>query len=64
MVVYKPISENDEVKPKYITEDELKEQIKGLNNKDIKELKEDIKLLKRRFEDLTDDIKYKREKPV
>lgn len=79
MVIYKPITENEEVKAKYvtetdfkeqikdmdhkyITEDDLKEQLKGLNNKDIKDIKEDIKTLKRKIEDITDDIKYKKEK--
>lgn len=79
MVIYKPITENEEVKAKYvtetdfkeqikdmdhkyITEDDLKEQLKGLNNKDIKDIKEDIKTLKRKIEDITDDMKYKKEK--
>lgn len=50
------------MKIKYVTEDDLKEQIKNVNSKDIKDIKEDIKSLKRRIEDLTDDMKYKREK--
>lgn len=62
MIVYKPISENEEAKPKYITEDDLKEQIKDINSKDIKDIKEDIKALKRRLEDITDDMRYKKEK--
>lgn len=62
VVIYKPISENEEVKIKYVTEDDLKEQMKNVNSKDIKDIKEDIKSLKRRIEDLTDDMKYKREK--
>lgn len=62
VVVYKPISETEKDTPKYITESDLKEQLKDLNSKDIKELKEDIKSLKRKLEDITDDIKYKKEK--
>lgn len=46
----------------YITEDNLKEQIKNINSKDIKEMKDDIKLLKRKLEDIADDIKDKKEK--
>jgi hypothetical protein len=46
----------------YVTEDDLKEQIKNMNSKDIKDLKEDIKTLKRKLEDIADDIKYKKEK--
>lgn len=83
MVIYKPISENDDTKqPKYITESDfeelkeqlksindncitetdLKEQLKSINSKDLKDIKEDIKTLKRKVEDITDDIKYKKEK--
>lgn len=62
MVIYKPITDNEEVKPKYITEEELKDQIKNMNSKDIKDMKEDIKALKRRLEDISDDLKYKKEK--
>jgi len=62
MVIYKPITDNEEVKPKYITEEELKDQIKNMNSKDIKDMKEDIKTLKRRLEDISDDLKYKKEK--
>lgn len=62
MVIYKPITDNEEVKPKYITEEEFKDQIKNMNSKDIKDMKEDIKALKRRLEDISDDLKYKKEK--
>ena len=64
VIVYKPISENEEVKPKYVTEEDLKEQLRDVNGKDLKDIKEDIKVLKRRLEDITDDIKYKKEKSV
>ena len=62
LVVYKPITENEEVKPKYLTEDDFKEQIKDVNSKDIKSIKEEIKTLKRKIEDIADDIRYKKEK--
>ena len=66
MVVYKPILENEEAKPKYITNEELQESLKKFDNattiKDIKDLKEDIKILKRKLEDITDDLKDKKEK--
>lgn len=62
IIIYKPISENEETKPKYLTEEDFKEQIKNINSKDIKDIKEDIKGLKRKMEDITDEIKYKREK--
>lgn len=66
VVVYKPEIGNTENTPKYITEQEfqeqLKEQIKDVNGKDIKDMKEDIKTLKRKLEDLSDDLKDKKEK--
>lgn len=46
----------------YITEKDFKEQIKNVNSKEIKDLKEDMKILKRKLEDIADDIKYKKEK--
>ena len=51
-----------DINNKYVTEDEFKEQIKGINSKDLKDIKEDIKSLKRKIEDITDDMKYKKEK--
>lgn len=80
MVIYKPISENDETpSTKYITEndlekqlkdmdnkfitgDDLKDQLKNVNSKDIKDMKEDIKTLKRKIEDIADELRYKKEK--
>lgn len=66
MVVYKPILENEEVKPKYITDEELQDRLKQLDNastiKDIKDLKEELKNLKRKLEDISDDLKDKKEK--
>jgi len=55
IIIYKPEIGNIENTPKYITEDELKEQIKNVNSKDIKDLKEDVKALKRKIEDITDN---------
>ena len=47
---------------RFITEDGLKDQLKNVNSKDIKDLKEDVKTLKRKLEDIADDLKYKKEK--
>lgn len=64
----KYITENDfkeqmkDINDKYMTEDDFKEQIKNINSKDIKDMKEDIKSLKRKVEDITDDMRYKKEK--
>lgn len=63
MIVYKPITEDTNVQePKYITEEDLEEKVKNVNNKEIKDIKEEIKTIKRKLEDLTDDIKDKKEK--
>lgn len=77
VVIYKPMIENEESKyitetdlekqlkdmdNKFITEDNLRDQLKNINSKDIKDLKEDMKTLKRKLEDITDDLKYKKEK--
>lgn len=61
VIVYKPVAESGEAKPemKFVTEEEFKEQLKGINSKDIKDIKEDIKILKRKLEDIKDDIKEK-----
>ena len=64
----KYITENDlekqlkDMDDKFITGDDLKDQLKNVNSKDIKDLKEDVKTLKRKLEDITDDLKYKKEK--
>ena len=66
VIVYKPEIRSAEKTPKYITEqefqDQLKEQIKDVNSKDLKDMKEDIKILKRKLEDITDELKDKKEK--
>ncbi len=64
----KYITENDlekqlkDMDGKFITGDDLKDQLKNVNSKDIKDLKEDVKTLKRKLEDMADDLKYKKEK--
>lgn len=65
VVVYKPVTEKEDAKAKYITENDLQEYMKDVNNKDskeIKDIKEDMKTLKRKVEDMVDDIKEKKEK--
>ena len=63
IIVFKPVLDEKKIEqPKYITENDLKEQIKSLNVKDIKDIKEELKLLKRQIEDITDEIKDKKEK--
>lgn len=61
--IYKPVDEETkQEQPKYITESDLKAQIKDFNNKDIKDIKEELKSLKRQVEDITDDLKEKKGK--
>ena len=56
------VKQIEDIDNRYVTQDDLKEQIKAVNNKDIKDMKEDIKTLKRKLEDIADDLKYKKEK--
>lgn len=54
-IIYKPIEVDDkEAKPKYITNEQLDEAIKKIDNKD---LKEEIKTIKRQIKDITNDIR-------
>ena len=55
-VIYKPIEEKDlaEELPKYITIDEFNAAISKINNN---EFRDDIKAMKRKMQDITEDIK-------
>lgn len=60
VVIYKPISEEDDVKAKYITEDDFKELLKSMNDKYITEddFKQQIKGLNNKdLQSMKDDIK-------
>jgi hypothetical protein len=60
IVVYKPI-ENESAEqdsPNYVTKEQFDEAMKKLDtNKDIKDLKDDMKAMKRQIRYLTDDLK-------
>lgn len=58
VVVYKPITEKETEQPKYVTESDLK----SFNEKELKDMKDDLKTLKRKVEDIIDDLKEKKEK--
>lgn len=62
IIIYKPSTEKETETPKYVTETDVKEQIKDINGKDIKDIKEELKSLKRKVEDITDELKDKKEK--
>lgn len=60
-VVYVPQEEGEKVETKYITENDLKAQFGEFNPKDIKDIKDEIKSLKKQIRDITDDIAEKRD---
>lgn len=61
ITVYKPLTgEEKQVETKYITESDLKAQFGDLSPKDIKDIKEEIKNLKKRIRELTDDMEEKK----
>lgn len=65
-VVYKPIDNKEpEVLPKYITDEQLDEAIKKIDNKDLKEeiktMKRQIKEISNEIRDLSDDIKERKD---
>lgn len=62
MIVYKPISgEEKQEQTKYITESDLKAQFDEFNAKGIKDIRDELKSLKKQIRDLTDDIGEKKE---
>ena len=62
MVIFKPIDDVGETNtPKYITEADMNNALKNINSKDIKDIKDEIKNMKRQIRDLSDDIKDKKE---
>lgn len=54
IVVYKPSEEKEEKKIEYITNEQFDDAMKKVDNKD---LKDDIKTMKRQIEDLMEDVK-------
>lgn len=60
-LMYKLAENQEPIKNNFITADELKEELKNVNNKEIKDIKEEIKSIKREIRDISDDLKYKKE---
>lgn len=54
IVVYKPSEEKEEKKVEYITNEQFDDAMKKVDNKD---LRDDIKTMKRQIEDLMEDMK-------
>ena len=62
-IVYKPSEETpmgEQPKEQYVTIEKFNEVVKDVDGKQIKEMREDIKTLKRQFRDLSEDIKDKK----
>lgn len=59
-IIYKPVpaEEVEQEQPKYVTIAEVENMLKT-DPKEIKDIKEDIKVIKRQLRDLSDDIKGK-----
>lgn len=61
ITVYRPTTgEENEEQVKYVTENDLKTLFGDLNPRDIKDIKEEIKTLKKRIRELTDDLEDKK----
>ena len=58
VTIYKPVDANEQ-SPKYATIDDITNAIKGIDDKPIRDIKEDIKNLKRQIRDLTEDLSNK-----
>ena len=62
LIVYKALTgEEKQTETKYITESDLKAQFGEFSSKDIKDIKDELKSLKKQIRDLTDDISEKKE---
>lgn len=62
LIVYKALTgEEKQAETKYITENDLKAQFDEFNTKGIKDIRDEIKSLKKQIRDLTDDISEKKE---
>lgn len=60
IVVFKPVTTDDKQSEiKYVTESELKAHFDDFNSKDIKDIKDEIKSLKKQIRNITDDIEDK-----
>lgn len=59
--IYKPVENAEEKKATYITDEQLKEELKNVNGKEIKNINEEIKSIKREIRHILDDLKDKME---
>lgn len=62
ITIFKPTDEENPTQQiKYVTENDLKEQLSNFNSKDIKDIKEELKSLKKRIREITDELEEKKE---
>ena len=61
ITIYRPITDEKQDKFQYITKNDLDAILNDFNPKDIKDIKEEIKSLKKRIRELTDDMEEKKE---
>lgn len=62
IIIFKPTENETSIEqPKYITENDLEAHLSNFNSKDIKDIKDELKTLKKRIRELTDEIESKGE---
>lgn len=59
IIIYKPV-EQEKTEEKYITQSDIKAQFGDFNPKDIKDIKDELKILKKQFREIQDDLEEKR----
>jgi len=60
IVVYKPAGDEKEEQNRYVTENDLTAVLGDFNPKDIKDIKEELKTLKKQVRNISDDIEDKK----
>lgn len=60
-IVYKPVEDEKVEQPRYVTIEEVNEAISNIDDKAVRDLKEEVRNLKRQIRDLTEDMKEKKE---
>lgn len=59
IIIYKPVEQEKETK--YLTQNDINNFLGDFNPKDIKDIKDEIKSLKKQIRNITDDIEEKKE---
>ncbi len=59
IIIYKPV-EQEKTEEKYITQNDIKAKFGDFNPKDIKDIKDELKSLKKQFREIQDDLEEKR----